>query len=100
MTNKVHDVGAAKHLCKSRDAIETAAAMQWLPRRAHRAWRTTARFPKAWKPGSVLAWKHILAILGIEGMSTRRSGEGHDLIDRCEGHSGFTPKVRGESRAT
>ena len=48
MTHKIHDVGAAKHIGRYSDAIETSAGLRWLhtsgtPGVAGRAWCSWCR---------------------------------------------------------
>ena len=70
MTNKIHDVGAAKHIGKYSDAIETAAAMRWLHTSGSTGRGGRRHGSQGMEAQTRLAWKHILAMLEKAGMST------------------------------
>ncbi len=70
MTHTIHDVGAAKHIGKYSDAIETAAAMRWLHTSGTPGVADNGTVPQGIEAQTHLAWKHILAMLKKAGMST------------------------------
>lgn len=70
MSHKIHDVGAAKHIGRYSDAIETEAGLRWLHPSGTPGVAEDGSIPEGIEAQSRLAWKHILAALEKSGMTT------------------------------
>ena len=70
MTHKIHDVGAAKHIGRYSDAIETAPGLRWLHTSGTPGVADDGTIPAGIEAQTRLAWKHVLAMLAKAGMTT------------------------------
>ena len=70
MSHKIHDVGAAKHIGRYSDAMETAPGLRWLHSSGTPGVSQDGRIPDGIEAQTRLAWGHILAMLEKAGMST------------------------------
>jgi 2-iminobutanoate/2-iminopropanoate deaminase len=70
MTHKIHDVGAARHIGRYSDAIETSAGLRWLHTSGTPGVAADGTIPAGIEAQTRLAWKHILAMLAAAGMTT------------------------------
>ena len=70
MTHKIHDVGAAKHIGRYSDAIETAPGLRWLHTSGTPGVADDGTIPAGIEAQTQLAWKHVLAALAKAGMTT------------------------------
>jgi len=70
MTHKIHDVGAAKHIGRYSDAIETASGLRWLHTSGTPGVADDGTIPAGIEAQTRLAWKHVLAMLAKAGMTT------------------------------
>jgi 2-iminobutanoate/2-iminopropanoate deaminase len=70
MTHQIHDVGAAKHIGRYSDAIETAPGLRWLHSSGTPGVAEDGRIPDGIEAQTRLAWGHILAMLEKAGMTT------------------------------
>jgi 2-iminobutanoate/2-iminopropanoate deaminase len=70
MTHKIHDVGAAKHIGRYSDAIESAPGLRWLHTSGTPGVAEDGTIPAGIEAQTRLAWKHILAMLAKGGMTT------------------------------
>jgi 2-iminobutanoate/2-iminopropanoate deaminase len=70
MGHTVHDVGAAKHIGRYSDAIETAPGLRWLHTSGTPGVSTDGTIPEGIEAQARLAWGHITAMLQKAGMST------------------------------
>jgi 2-iminobutanoate/2-iminopropanoate deaminase len=70
MTHKIHDIGAAKHIGRYSDAIETASGLRWLHTSGTPGVADDGTIPSGIEAQTRLAWKHILAALAKAGMTT------------------------------
>ena len=70
MTHKIHDVGAAKHIGRYSDAIESAPGLRWLHTSGTPGVAEDGTIPAGIEAQTRLAWKHILAMLAKAGMTT------------------------------
>lgn len=69
MTHKIHDVGAARHIGRYSDAIETAAGLRWLHTSGTPGVAEDGTIPAGIEAQTRLAWKHILAMLAEARMT-------------------------------
>lgn len=63
MDHKIHDVGAAKHIGRYSDAIETAPGLRWLHTSGTPGVATDGTIPDGIEAQSRLAWGYIVAAL-------------------------------------
>ena len=70
MTHKIHDVGAAKHIGKYSDAIETEPGLRWLHTSGTPGVADDSKIPDGIEAQTRLAWTYILAALAKAGMTT------------------------------
>src|SRR5262245_2763390 len=70
MNHKIHDVGAAKHIGRYSDAIETQPGLRWLHTSGTPGVSTDGTIPEGIEAQSRLAWGHILTMLQKAGMTT------------------------------
>src|SRR5215467_11634890 len=69
MNHTIHDVGAAKHIGRYSDAIETAPGLRWLHTSGTPGVADDGTIPAGIEAQTRLAWKHILAALAKAGMT-------------------------------
>jgi 2-iminobutanoate/2-iminopropanoate deaminase len=69
MSHKIHDVGAAKHIGRYSDAIETQSGLRWLYSSGTPGVADDGTIPQGIESQARLAWKHILAMLSKAGMT-------------------------------
>jgi len=70
MSHKIHEVGAAKHIGRYSDSIETAAGLRWLHTSGTPGVADDGTIPAGIEAQARLAWKYILATLAKAGMTT------------------------------
>jgi 2-iminobutanoate/2-iminopropanoate deaminase len=70
MSHTIHDVGAAKHIGKYNDAIETESGLRWLFTSGTPGVADDGKIPAGIEAQSRLAWGYILAMLERAGMTT------------------------------
>ena len=70
MTHTIHDVGAAKHIGRYSDAIETAPGLRWLHTSGTPGVADDGTIPAGIEAQTQLAWNHVLAALAKAGMTT------------------------------
>jgi 2-iminobutanoate/2-iminopropanoate deaminase len=70
MAHRIHDVGAAKHIGKYSDAIETTAGLRWLHSSGTPGVSEDGTLPSGIEAQTRLVWKYILAMLDKAGMTT------------------------------
>jgi len=70
MSHKIHDVGAAKHIGRYSDAIETAPGLRWLHTSGTPGVSDDGKLPEGIEAQTRLAWGYILQALGKAGMTT------------------------------
>jgi 2-iminobutanoate/2-iminopropanoate deaminase len=70
MTHTVHNVGAAKHIGRYSDAIETASGWRWLHTSGTPGVAEDGTIPAGIEAQTRLAWKYILTALKEAGMTT------------------------------
>jgi 2-iminobutanoate/2-iminopropanoate deaminase len=70
MSHTIHDVGAAKHIGKYSDAIETESGLRWLFTSGTPGVEDDGSIPPGIEAQSRLAWKYILAALQGAKMTT------------------------------
>jgi 2-iminobutanoate/2-iminopropanoate deaminase len=70
MSHTIHDVGAAKHIGRYSDAIETAPGLRWLHTSGTPGVSDDGAIPEGIEAQARLAWGHILGMLQKAGMTT------------------------------
>jgi 2-iminobutanoate/2-iminopropanoate deaminase len=70
MSHKAIEVGAAKHIGRYSDAIETASGLRWLHTSGTPGVADDGTLPAGIEAQSRLAWKYILAALAEARMTT------------------------------
>ncbi|HEY1544489.1 MAG TPA: Rid family hydrolase [Xanthobacteraceae bacterium] len=70
MNHTIRDVGAAKHIGRYSDAIETASGLRWLHTSGTPGVAEDGSIPAGIEAQTRLAWKYILAALATAGMTT------------------------------
>jgi 2-iminobutanoate/2-iminopropanoate deaminase len=70
MSHTVHNVGAAKHIGKYSDAIETESGLRWLFTSGTPGVADDGKIPSGIEAQSRLAWGYIIAALDKAGMTT------------------------------
>jgi 2-iminobutanoate/2-iminopropanoate deaminase len=70
MNHEIHDVGAAKHIGRYSDAIETAPGLRWLYTSGTPGVSDDGTFPAGIEAQSRLAWGYILKTLESARMTT------------------------------
>jgi 2-iminobutanoate/2-iminopropanoate deaminase len=69
MSHKIHNVGAAKHIGRYSDAIETQPGLRWLHSSGTPGVGDNGLIPEGIEAQARLAWNHISAMLQAAGMS-------------------------------
>ena len=69
MTHRIHDVGAARHIGRYSDAIETPAGLRWLHTSGTPGVADDGTIPAGIEAQTRLAWKHIVAMLADARMT-------------------------------
>src|SRR5262249_24401190 len=70
MSHRIHDVGAAKHIGRYSDDIETESGLRWLHTSGTPGVSDDGTIPEGIEAQARLAWGYILAMLGKAGMTT------------------------------
>jgi 2-iminobutanoate/2-iminopropanoate deaminase len=70
MSHTVRNVGAAKHIGKYSDAIETESGLRWLFTSGTPGVAEDGTIPSGIEAQSRLAWRYIIAALDKAGMTT------------------------------
>jgi len=70
LSHKAIDVGAAKHIGRYSDAVETAQGLRWLHTSGTPGVADDGTLPEGIEAQSRLAWKYILAALAEAKMTT------------------------------
>ena len=95
MNHKNHDVGAAKHIGRYSDAIETAPGLRWLHSSGTPGVSDDGQIPEGIEAQTRLAWGHILAMLQNAGMTTVDLVKVTTSLTNAQDIPGYV-KVRGE----
>jgi 2-iminobutanoate/2-iminopropanoate deaminase len=95
MTHTIHNVGAAKHIGKYSDAIETEAGLRWLFTSGTPGVAEDGKIPPGIEAQSRLAWGYIVAALEKAGMTTKDLVKVTTSLTNAEDISAYV-KVRGE----
>jgi 2-iminobutanoate/2-iminopropanoate deaminase len=88
-------VGAAKHIGRYSDAIETEPGLRWLHTSGTPGVENDGKIPEGIEAQSRLAWKHILAMLEKAGMSPVDLVKVTTSLTNARDIPGYV-KVRGE----
>jgi 2-iminobutanoate/2-iminopropanoate deaminase len=94
MSHTIHDVGAAKHIGKYSDAIETEAGLRWLFTSGTPGVADDGKIPPGIEAQSRLAWEYIVAALEKAKMTTADLVKVTSIVDECCGHPGVCEGAR------
>jgi 2-iminobutanoate/2-iminopropanoate deaminase len=95
MSHTIHNVGAAKHIGKYSDAIETESGLRWLFTSGTPGVADDGKIPPGIEAQSRLAWGYILAALEKAEMTTADLVKVTTSLTSAEDIPGYV-KVRGE----
>jgi 2-iminobutanoate/2-iminopropanoate deaminase len=95
MSHTIHNVGAAKHIGKYSDAIETESGLRWLFTSGTSGVADDGKIPPGIEAQSRLAWGYILAALEKARMTTADLVKVTTSLTSAEDIPGYV-KVRGE----
>jgi 2-iminobutanoate/2-iminopropanoate deaminase len=95
MSHKIHDVGAAKHIGRYSDAIETTPGLRWLHTSGTPGVAEDGTFPAGIEAQARLAWNYILAALDKAGMTTADLVKVSTSLTHAEDVPAYA-KIRGE----
>jgi 2-iminobutanoate/2-iminopropanoate deaminase len=95
MSHTIHNVGAAKHIGKYSDAIETEPGLRWLFTSGTPGVADDGKIPSGIEAQSRLAWEYILAALERAKMTTDDLVKVTTSLTNAEDVPGYV-KVRGE----
>jgi 2-iminobutanoate/2-iminopropanoate deaminase len=95
MSHTIHNVGAAKHIGKYSDAIETESGLRWLFTSGTPGVADDGTIPAGIEAQSRLAWKYIVAALEKARMTTADLVKVTTSLTNAEDIPGSV-KVRGE----
>jgi 2-iminobutanoate/2-iminopropanoate deaminase len=95
MSHTIHNVGAAKHIGKYSDAVETESGLRWLFTSGTPGVADDGKIPPGIEAQSRLAWGYILAALEKARMTTADLVKVTTSLTSAEDIPGYV-KVRGE----
>jgi 2-iminobutanoate/2-iminopropanoate deaminase len=95
MSHKAIEVGAAKHIGRYSDAIETASGLRWLHTSGTPGVADDGTLPAGIEAQSRLAWKYILAALAEARMTTADLVKVTTTLTDAKNIAGYA-KVRAE----